>query len=179
MKHNLHLVLRSESGQSLLEITVALSVAAIAIGALTITTLIGLKNSQFSQNQVLATKYGQEELEIIRSMRDRNICIQYGGASGQKYYWNDSDLTLQPTLWGSDFSRSTFYLVSNPTSDQCQLIDTAPNAGTGELALANKFKRTASITNLTADQKKFTVYVSWSDSSGMHQSNLETILSNY
>ncbi|MBI3486390.1 hypothetical protein HY025_05645 [Candidatus Daviesbacteria bacterium] len=176
MKHNPLQVLKLESGQSLLEITVALSVAAIAIGALTITTLIGLKNSQFSQNQVLATKYGQEELEIIRSMRDRNICVQSGSV---KYFWNDSDLTLQPTLWGSDFGSQTFYLVSNPPDGVCQLTDVAPGTGTGELALANKFKRTASIINISADQKKFTVKVAWSDSSGTHQSNLETILSNY
>lgn len=176
MKHNLHQALKSESGQSLLEITVALSVAAIAIGALTITTLIGLKNSQFSQNQVQATKYGQEELEIIRSMRDRNICIQAGPT---QYYWNDSDLTKTPTLWGTIFDSQTFYLVSNPSPDACQLTDVLPSPGTGELALANKFKRTASIINISSDQKKFTVYVAWSDSSGTHQSNLETILSNY
>src|SRR5438105_921832 len=84
-----------ESGQSLLEITLTLGIAALVISAIAITTIVGLQNSEYSQNQIQATKLAQEGLEAIRSMRDNDTPVTY---SATLYCWNDSDTSKIWTL---------------------------------------------------------------------------------
>lgn len=59
-------------GQSLIEVLVALGIISVVItGVATIVTQ-SLSNTQFSKDQNTATKYAQEGLETVRSIRDRD-----------------------------------------------------------------------------------------------------------
>jgi len=61
--------MKKTSGQSLLEMLVAIAVVLIVIVALVTVTTISVRNASFSRNQALATKYAQETIEKIREYR--------------------------------------------------------------------------------------------------------------
>lgn len=165
----------NQKGQSLLEVTIAIGIAVLVISALTVTTLIGLRNSQFAQNQVQATKYAQEGLEKVKYMRDKDICILIGGL---EYKWKNGDPLIN-TIWSYNFPPipdKTFYLTS---VGNCQL--TADSAPAGEVNLGSKFSRSFILEDMNnnQNQKKIKVQVSWSDAAGSHKSELVTILADY
>lgn len=60
----------SEKGQSLIEAVAALGVVTIVLTALSIAVLLGLRNSEFTRKETIATQYAQQGMEIIRNIRD-------------------------------------------------------------------------------------------------------------
>lgn len=170
-----------QKGQSLVEITIAIGIVLLVLGALTITILIGLKNSQFAQNQLQATKLAQAAMENIKRIRDRNIpiCVTEGPPAINSYYWDENDPAKQPTLWeepGWD-GEVKFYLITGSGSP-CGLTDDA-SVEEGESSLDTKFSRYIYITYEEANKINFSAEVSWNDSGGEHKSQLTTILTNY
>jgi len=63
---------RYDSGQTLIEIILALGVAVALITGITFAVTSSLKNATFSKNQNLATQYAQQGMEIVRAIRDRS-----------------------------------------------------------------------------------------------------------
>jgi len=62
--------MKKASGQSLVEMVVAIAVVLIVIVALVAVTTVSVRNASFSRNQALATKYAQEWIEDARKIRD-------------------------------------------------------------------------------------------------------------
>ncbi len=155
-----------------MEASIAVGMAVLVIAALAITTLIGLRNSQFAQNQLQATKLAQEAVEKIKDLRDKNIpvCID----NTVVYYWRE-----KPDLIWSLGDEKTTYLGADtipPNPDICQMTtDTVLT----EQSINNIFERKVIIGLSQSNEKKFLVTVSWEDSVGKHMSELLTILSNY
>lgn len=162
----------NDIGQSLLEVTITIGVSTLIVTALVIVTVVGLKNSELSQNQSQATKLAQEGLEKVRSMKDRNTPICVNTAA---FYWDSGS-----TVWNNNDLGGIDFKLGNGNGDDpnCQLTNQPPS----ETLLNNKFTRKVNIDN-TADgsngSKKITCIVSWLDSSGSHQSQLTTYLTNY
>lgn len=162
----------SVKGQALLEIAITIGVAAVVIAAIAIITIVGLRNSQFAQNQAQATKLAQEGIERIRSMRGRNqaVCID-----ATSYYWSNKT----PLVWGTSFgdrANCTFCKFKLTGDSACPL----QQATTAE-EIGGKFKRQIYIQDIASEpnRKKITSEVSWTDFSGSHKSELVTILANY
>lgn len=65
-------VFKSQKGQTLIELVVALAVGIIVVSALAIAILSSLGNAQFSRDQSLATSYAQQGMEHVRRLRDEN-----------------------------------------------------------------------------------------------------------
>jgi len=63
---------RYDSGQTLIEIILALSVVVMVITGITFAITSSLKNATFSKNQNLATSYAQQGMEIVRAIRDNS-----------------------------------------------------------------------------------------------------------
>jgi len=63
-------VIKKESGQSLLEMLIALAVMVLVILALVVVTTISVRNADFSRRQILATQYAQASIEEARSLRE-------------------------------------------------------------------------------------------------------------
>ncbi len=59
-----------ESGQSLVEMIVAIAVMIVVVTALISVTTTSMRNASFSRDQALATKYAQDAIENVRSQRD-------------------------------------------------------------------------------------------------------------
>ncbi len=61
-----------QKGQTLIEILVALSIAAVLVSATSVAVLSALSNAEFAKQQSLASQYADQGIEIIRSMRNND-----------------------------------------------------------------------------------------------------------
>lgn len=64
--------LYDEAGQSIIEAVVAVSVVVLIIITLVSAVTVSVKNATFAKNKSLATKYVNQGLEAVRSIRDSN-----------------------------------------------------------------------------------------------------------
>lgn len=62
--------MKQMKGATLIEVLIALAIASIVIVAITIVSITSLRNAQFVQKSDQATKYAQEGMEIMRSIRN-------------------------------------------------------------------------------------------------------------
>ena len=62
--------MRNESGQSLFEIMLALAITTLITVALVALTATSIRNTTFSKNKTLASRYSQEATEWLRGERD-------------------------------------------------------------------------------------------------------------
>ena len=102
-------------GQTLIEMLLAVSIAALVLIGLTKAVVIGLRNARFAKNQSLATQYAQETMEKIRVERDQN---NWNG------FKSNCTFGLSP-LSDSNFIRDLqceCYIDENPTGD-CSNVD--------------------------------------------------------
>lgn len=63
----------NEKGQSLFEVVVALAVITLIIVAIVSLASNSIRNSDFSRDKTLATRYSQEASEWLRGQRDTNF----------------------------------------------------------------------------------------------------------
>lgn len=169
----------SESGQSLVEVLVVLAVATVVMVALVIVIVVGLRNAQFAQNQARATKYAQEAIEQVKAVRDRNgrvnfipqknvfadlweiymvaenSCADALGVPSGCYFTLGDGPSLDITAYGGSQSVGENFLRQIVFEDEGNILP--PNYKT---------------------EKRVTVKVIWKDSSGSHESNLQTLLTN-
>ena len=61
-----------QAGQSIIEATISVGVVALIIVALVSVVTLSIRNAVFSKNKSLATKYVNEGLEAVRSIRERD-----------------------------------------------------------------------------------------------------------
>lgn len=57
-------------GTTLIEVLIALAVASIVIAGVTIVSITALSNAQYVRSSDQATKYAQEGMEVVRSIRN-------------------------------------------------------------------------------------------------------------
>lgn len=161
--------LKKEQGQSLIEVVVALSVASIVITSLLIVVINSLKNAQFAQTQVRATKLASQAIEQIRAVRDRDGIVTFTSASG---------VTKFSDLWLINMNNAC---SPNPcafkVNADLSLVQT--NQASDTEALGDGLSREVVISDSNDShqtEKTVTVKVRWTDSSGTHESNLQTIM---
>lgn len=186
-----------QAGQTLLEVAMAVGVVLVLITAITIVTLEGLRNSQFSQNETQATKLAQEGIDRVRAIRDRNGLIYTGSGVGgacaggtcvnwNSFTWNSCTTTSSCSfrLGFLDNSGGSCLVSGSSSANPCLILSTSKEP------ILGKFSRGITITDCLAsndttcynqnypalDQKKVTSLVSWQDSGGVHQSNLVSLL---
>ncbi len=153
-----------ETGQSLLEVVIAMTVGILVVTALVFATIFSLRNAQFAKTSAQATKLAQEGLERVRILRDRDGRIDYTRGDGS--------LTSKfSDLWLLTFACPTNCYFYFNTSE----ILTGYSADRFESVPPN-FQRQFQIENNGTDQKKVTVIVKWTDFAGPHESRLTTIL---
>src|SRR3990172_9646435 len=81
---------KNESGQSLFESVIAISVVGVALISLVGLTISAIGSATLAKNQTLATKYTKEALEWLRGERDRNWnqFLSRSTAGGSRYCIN-------------------------------------------------------------------------------------------
>lgn len=175
----------NQRGQNLLELVVGVGLLTIVVGAIAVITISGLRNTQYSKNQVQATQFAQQNMEIVRSIRNSNygICLQS----------DTTTCTAWQDIWTVNFDTAT--PPSACSSPPCNFKILVPcNVRVGTIVEQKPYCLTYSPTRLTfltrftseliisdeaPGQKKVTSKVYWDDPSGQHSSNLVSILSKY
>jgi Tfp pilus assembly protein PilV len=174
----------NKKGQSLIDIVVSLGLLVVIITALSIATINGLRNSQFSRNQTQATKLAQDTMEKIRLIKNNNygVCINNVTPCGT---WND--------LWNTTLGR-----VSTSCVDCKFKLDTAGctivgaslrplclSESSAAVTISGIFSQEIFLEDEYVGQNKLpgqlraTVQVSWTDTSGPHESVLSTLFTNH
>lgn len=147
----------ARSGQSLVEVVVALGVVVALAVALVTTSLVTQRTSRTAKNNTQATKLVQQNIEQMRVFRDRKGFLSL--ADGNCWVLVSSD--VDPVNWT---------LVNNPPGVVCP-----------EAIILNQttFSRSVRITaGANANQKVVTVTVTWVDSGGIQTVSNTTVLSN-
>lgn len=165
---------KSIKGESILELTIILGLIVIVISAVAFATVNGLRNSQFSKNQLQATKLAQELIEGVRTIRDRDYTVC--GPSTIKLW---SDLWTNPSCSGVGpckyILKSSGICPATGTSDPFWLEPTAAAVETTVGGAA--FKKIILISDFGgARQKQVSAQVFWSDASGEHKSEIVTVI---
>lgn len=176
-------------GQSLIEVIVATTVGVLVVSALTFAVIFSLRNAKFSQNQNQATKLAQEGIERVRSGRDRNeqinglVSVTDCPTSGTAVNsWNGN--TSGSSIWNCKIYNAhgsggnAYFKFSSGSNNNLSFLITAssiPNPA----ELIPPFNRGIILSDdvsTYSTQKKVTVIVQWTDSTGSHESKLTTIL---
>lgn len=176
-------------GQSLLELVIGMGLISVIIGAIAVVTVNTLMNTQFSKNQVLATRMAQENLEKVRTIKKLSfgVCTKADVTAGPSCStWED--------IWAATFGTVGAGCITNATGctfnleNNCTLyngdvkpfclrysasrkifVDSSsglPNGFTGQIIIEDE----------TLSQKRVTSKVFWSDPSGEHSSYLVTVM---
>src|SRR5579872_6067938 len=79
-------------GQSLLELAIALGVSSIVVAALATIITKSLQNSQFGQDQAVASQLAQAGIEQVRSIKTENgiLCRSNTPTNWNDYVWGAS-----------------------------------------------------------------------------------------
>lgn len=178
----------TEKGQTLLEVVMAIGVSGVVLGALLLVIFIGLRNATFSQNQTKATKLGAEAIDQIRSIRDGDgLVVNFEGDQ-----CTDADSRSENTeftfydLWCNQLSSfpacsastpNCYFKISTDASSNLSLIradiiSAKENLGDGLTRQIQISDKPSSF----GTEKVLNVKVFWTDPSGEHQSNIETIM---
>lgn len=172
-----------QKGQSLIEVIIAGLVGMLVVSALTFATIFSLRNANFAKTSVQATKLAQEGIEWVRIGRDHNSSIIISGASVDS--WNGISSPIND-LWSYQISTG----CGTPpgkcffrTNGAGQLLsgsnyvptDSNPLPSWAE-SVGNGFRRVVILSDDAGTQKKVTVIVTWTDTTGPHESKLTTIL---
>lgn len=161
---------RRERGESLIEVLVAIVVATVLLTGLSIALLSSLRNAQFAQNQVKATKYAQEAVDRIRSIRDRNDKITLNG--GSIAFGNFLSAGIPANSGNCDGEGCFFSLIESGSDFRLQGV----SPGSSFVTLRDLDLQRKIYLESNSVGKKLTVFVQWSDIIGAHESNLQTIL---
>ncbi|MDO8570483.1 MAG: hypothetical protein Q7R97_02760 [Candidatus Daviesbacteria bacterium] len=165
-----------QAGQSLIEVLIALTVTVVMIVALIAFVLSGLKNAQFAQKQSKATKLAVETMEQIKTIRDRNGAIYFS----YKDVTVPKTATIFPELWQISMSGQDS-CISSKCYFNIQSNTLIEGSGASAINIGDGFTRQIIFEDnsplVYSKEKRVTVNIFWTDSSGDHNSNIQTILS--
>lgn len=136
---------RKGKGQSLFEVVISLAIMTTVLVAIVILSSNAVRNSTFSKNKTLATRYSQEATEWLRGQRDENWSAFYNRALVSGTYCMDSlDWSSIGACGSSDYVSDTILV------------------------------RETSLTIVDPDRVDVTVSINWEDPQGIHVVNSAT-----
>lgn len=133
-------VKNTQKGQSMFEVFLSLTVITVVIVALVILASNAIRNTTYSRNKTISTRYSQETIEWLRGERDMDWTIFSQRAVTSQYY------CMQTLSWDN--------------IGQCSSSDTIANTS---------LFREVGLTIDDPEQIEAEVRVYWEDSQGMHE----------
>ena len=150
-------------GQSLFEVIFALSIAAVILTSVVSLATISIKNSDYSANKTMATKYAQEAIEWLRGQRDAKWSDPTNNGFLERAAANNGTYCLDSLGWtntgncASDEFISVNDLYLRQVVLTCYQINASPPPDFNAVACGS-----------TTDNIQAEVSVSWTDGSGTH-----------
>lgn len=164
----------NQSGQSLLEVIIALGIAVAIIISFTSATINAVRNAQFAKNQNQATKLAQETIEIIRTIRDQDKLVTATAP------WSSLWTTNMNSLQISGY-RGTCYLLNKTNFTMSPILGADSCNNSNDEIVEDIFKRKINITDdgTILTKKTISVKISWFDNKGTHSADVTTILTKW
>ena len=140
-----------KKGQSLFEVVIAVGVIGIIIAGVVSLAASSIRNSTFTRNNSLATRYAQEAIEWMRGERDADWVIfrSYAEVAGNMY-------CLDTLSWAD-----------------------ARSCNSGEYISGTILTRKVIFSSITPTAVSADVSVLWTDSQGTHQVATSTIFTDW
>jgi len=142
--------MRFDLGQSLFEVVIAVGIIGLIITAVVILATSSIRNTTYSRNKSLATRYSQEAVEWLRGQRDTN-------------WLNFHNYAITSAVYCFDALNWTKARACNA----------------GEVISDTILQRQATFSNITGTSITTTVAVFWSDSQGLHQVSTSTVFTDW
>lgn len=198
----------SEVGQTLVEAIVAIAIAVVIVTSM-VTLGIGTQRAaNTSRTLTQSTKYGQDAMEIIRSIRDQSLQGSITGMSAvfpacavltckftDLYQFTLNPSAAAPVSPSDAASGVYFNLVSPNPPDNATCVggvscwQLTKTTGTPQLITGTVYSRTIRVwdsndntsgaTDPWTRVKYIEIIISWTDGSGTHTSKTFTKLSNF
>ena len=80
-------IYKYSNGQSLFEVVVALAISTLVVIAVVSLAALSIRNTDFSKNKTLASKYAQEATEWLRGQRDSDFEVFYSNTIPSPRTW--------------------------------------------------------------------------------------------
>lgn len=117
----------NQSGQSIVEVVIAVGIVALVLVALVTAVTVSIRNSTFSKNKSIANKYVSEGIEAVRSIRDadwttlNNESGQINGLLNSSGVWSFSSASDIPA---SGYTRTVNVACNSVPGDSCNVTVT-------------------------------------------------------
>lgn len=138
------------SGQTLLELVLALGVIAVVLTGLVSAVTSSLRYSQSSQLRSRGVKYAQEGLELARKLRDSNtwdIFAAYSGSGSSSWclsesgVWSPNGGSGCPIASGSTFWRTVTFTWNDPIMDVVSEVSWADRLASSTVSFRTYFSQ--------------------------------------
>lgn len=155
------------SGQTMIEMVVATGMVALVLVAIVSGIALSIRNSRFSKNKALATRYAQEAVEKFRNYRDE---VGWQPFLEEVLEGNSSVVYCMPSMPASAIEVPTF---TGACSGQ-----KIPNAA-GDTEFTRGVQALTQTQVNPNDAVEITVTVSWIEGSKTHNVTLSSRLNNW
>ena len=180
---------KNNSGFTLVETLVAISIFTISILALMSVLAKGMSDTNYAKQQMTASYLAQEGIEYIRNMRDTSVLSNSGGAQAgwDAFHSGIISKCMNNNCYFNEdlISAQMDSLISCPTSGTCPLLQYDPSVGKYGYNLSSGevdsgFTRTISVDNTYgSDEIKIISKVEWTQGSGSHSVTFSENLYNW
>lgn len=106
-----------KKGQSLFEVVVALGVVTLITVGIIILATNSIRNSTFSKNKTLSSRYAQEAIEWMRAERDKDSSGFLGNVIVPRYclddlHWTNVGVCVDEYIAGTNLTREVLFTTS-------------------------------------------------------------------
>lgn len=159
---------KTNSGQSLFEVVVALGMIALLVIGLVGVSTSSVRNTSFSANTTTATNYGSDALQWLRNQSDTGwSTFENNVITNQAYCLDALGWTNVGACTSSEIISSTVFIR------QVTFLCSVNKGSTFPAATCTAGNRT------TINAIQANVTVSWTDSQGTHTVNLSDVFTNW
>lgn len=116
-----------QSGQSLIEVIIALGVLMVLVVGFTNIVLTSLQNATYARNQEIANQFARNAMEVVRVIRDQSTPIDGSPDISWNEIWSRSNYPIAAT--------GNCYQISNENFPDYAL--SAVNCGSAQQAISN------------------------------------------
>lgn len=162
---------KSQRGQSLVEIVVAVGLIFTAVVSLLALATSSMKSAGLGVTKVRATKLANKEMELIRAYRD---------SMDWTTFWYE--ITNYYSCWEGEGGNNCFVGFTDPTSSDLSLtlygvIDTSSPPFTQYFNVIDVSEMPGGVSE--ENKLRVIVHVEWSDQSGNHDGGINSILADW
>lgn len=157
--------MKSNLGQSLFEVIVALGIVALVIIALISLSSSSVSNTSFSKNQTLASRYAQEAIEWVRGQRDSgwnafNTWVNAAPLTSERCL---PTLATSPVIGACQQSVPGHYVSGTPFRRSIKFTDDSAGLGANQVAYLVEVTIRWEEKGTTREVKSTTQLTNWQD----------------